>query len=756
MKKKYSKFKSRSGKAAVPLAMGIAGAVVGGMFGHPTIGFAIGMSLGYMLFPADNNTEMPQLSTYPVQRSDKGTPIPIIKGTRKVAGNIVWLGEMQPYTVKTGGGGGKGGGGGTSSKETRYRRSFLISICHGPAYVLRAWAGRDEIDISVMTVFIGADNGTDIPTAIGETHGAYRYICCAYFENYDLGTSTSLPNFTFEVSNSPVPVYVGRYAITNGYQTVSKYRADTDIDTDWAINGSWQSDSDFPGQRCLGKTSDGIIVGHQATTDYNLSIYAQLFDNAIGVVSAGDTITLGGVSATIIAVSYMTATKGLIYYNNLTGGTFVDNNVASNGSGGSITFFNNGYNSARLTKLDLDGNVNTSWGDNGHMPTIYPPISITADSNDNIYVGLDSPSSYSSIMSFDSSGVMRWNRGWETVNRYYANDYYDIVLTDDESSIICGTSGALIAPLNGANVHAILAATGETNTSFGVNGYYTIGTTGINVYAIKKDNQDRYYCHFSMLVVGSVRYSILRLDSSGVLDTSFGTGGYAGLNQQPITNDKFTWGNTIDLVGNILYTISHPWTTGSGFDRTIEYVNWYDESGNENRVKTISGLGNEPAYCISGGGGYFYLGGKAVDVDGEGIATVHWYASDGTFLGQYIDITPVTPVSNILKSNDGTDSNPVDIINDLLTNARYGAGIDESTYIDTTSFSLISSYCDAKELLFSFVFDKRKAVMDHIDYVLSHFQGYIFMSEGKINIGVYKEEASTFSINRNNLVVEDE
>jgi len=162
------------------------------------VGFLVGSVLGSMIFPADSDVGMPQAGTYPTQNSNKGIPVPIVYGTTRVAGNIIWMGDLQAYTVKHSSGGGKGGGDQTTSSETRYRRSFLIGICEGIADIRRAWKGKTEISVGDFTRFNGFEN-SGIATLTGEDYSDYPNMCCAFFEDYELGNSQAIPNFVFEV-----------------------------------------------------------------------------------------------------------------------------------------------------------------------------------------------------------------------------------------------------------------------------------------------------------------------------------------------------------------------------------------------------------------------------------------------------------------------------------------------------------------------------------------------------------------------------
>ncbi len=129
--------------AAVGAKLGATATIAGWGFTSASTGAMVGMAagglLGAMLFPPKSQThKMPPMASYPVQKVSKGTPIPIVFGTRKIAGNIVWMDDLISYQIEHKASGGKGGGGKTQSTfETRYKRSFLLLLCEGPAAVLR-------------------------------------------------------------------------------------------------------------------------------------------------------------------------------------------------------------------------------------------------------------------------------------------------------------------------------------------------------------------------------------------------------------------------------------------------------------------------------------------------------------------------------------------------------------------------------------------------------------------------------------------
>lgn len=104
------------------LALGIAGAVVGSFFGSPQIGFIIGSTLGGLLFP--EKVEYPALEDLKLQDSTYGRPIPMIFGTMRVAGNVIWqTPELKKHKQKS------GGKGGPEITSYTYSASWAVAWC---------------------------------------------------------------------------------------------------------------------------------------------------------------------------------------------------------------------------------------------------------------------------------------------------------------------------------------------------------------------------------------------------------------------------------------------------------------------------------------------------------------------------------------------------------------------------------------------------------------------------------------------------
>lgn len=255
---------------------------------NPVVGAIISVAggiLGAIVFPT-KIPKMDLMTSSTIQNASVGGAVSVVYGQVRMAGNIIWVGEVHPYSPDSGGGkkgGGKGGGKSQSGGINLYRRSFLIGLCEGPIVgISKAWKGKEEEPIANFTTFLGDGNtglatlmGT-IPTAptvwanvplisngsggvkaVRAAHGLttgttvaitestgyngnrvityidadsfsldgsvysadtegtitiqntgnvaynYKHLACAFFDEYDLGTSEAIPNFNFEVNRSP-------------------------------------------------------------------------------------------------------------------------------------------------------------------------------------------------------------------------------------------------------------------------------------------------------------------------------------------------------------------------------------------------------------------------------------------------------------------------------------------------------------------------------------------------------------------------
>ena len=194
-----------------------AGSATGLPFGAK-IGSLIGSTLGSFI---DSNARGggklasihgSRLADLAVQSSAYGKMIPIIYGTVRIGGNIIWsqnIKETITTSTSSAGGGGKGGGGKVSQTSSQYSYSatLAVAVCEGEiSEILRIWADAKQLDISQYTIRIYKGSETQMPDSlISAIEGAsktpaYRGLCYVVFEDFPLADfGNRIPNFSFEV-----------------------------------------------------------------------------------------------------------------------------------------------------------------------------------------------------------------------------------------------------------------------------------------------------------------------------------------------------------------------------------------------------------------------------------------------------------------------------------------------------------------------------------------------------------------------------
>ncbi|MEQ1789603.1 MAG: glycoside hydrolase TIM-barrel-like domain-containing protein [Rickettsiales bacterium] len=152
-----------------------------------------------------------RLADLAVQSSAYGKMIPIVYGSIRIGGNIIWSQPIKETIVTTNSsaGGGKGGGGriSQSSSSYSYSATLAVAVCEGEVSdVLRIWADAKQLDTSqyIIRIYKGSETQTSdslISSIEGvENTPAYRGLAYVVFEDFPLADfGNRIPNFSFEV-----------------------------------------------------------------------------------------------------------------------------------------------------------------------------------------------------------------------------------------------------------------------------------------------------------------------------------------------------------------------------------------------------------------------------------------------------------------------------------------------------------------------------------------------------------------------------
>jgi hypothetical protein len=146
------------------------------------------------------------------QSAQRGGVIPLVYGTTRVAVNIIDYDDFVSFQVNAQNATkGKGGGGGKSGKSgqkiTEYSASFIAGVCQGPIVGFgQAWYDKYLTTVSALPFVDSSNFGTDTQAPDPYWQSAHANKALAYagtanvaFANYNMGPSTTLPNFSFEV-----------------------------------------------------------------------------------------------------------------------------------------------------------------------------------------------------------------------------------------------------------------------------------------------------------------------------------------------------------------------------------------------------------------------------------------------------------------------------------------------------------------------------------------------------------------------------
>ena len=189
---------------------GLAGAYVGGAIDRAIFGTGAEDMQGSRL----------QDLTY--TSSVEGTPIPLLFGTMRMSGTVIWTTGLVETEHEEDSGGGSFGGGGSSYTYYTYSTSCAVALCEGPIVgVRRIWAdGKLMYDVgenadldtllasnassSSIRFYLGNETQSPDPTvqaAVGASNApAFRGTAYVVFVNLQLANyANRIPNFTFEV-----------------------------------------------------------------------------------------------------------------------------------------------------------------------------------------------------------------------------------------------------------------------------------------------------------------------------------------------------------------------------------------------------------------------------------------------------------------------------------------------------------------------------------------------------------------------------
>lgn len=156
------------------------------------------------------STEEPKIGALSIQSSAFGLPVPLFWGKSRLTGNMIWYGDFTPIAhTTTQSSGGKGGGGvETRNTSYTYTAAFVLGLSEGViSSIERVWSNKDKttfaaLGMTLLTGTIPQTPWSHLTTNHPSEALGYPGIACVAHSAFDLGSSASLPNLSFE-ANGP-------------------------------------------------------------------------------------------------------------------------------------------------------------------------------------------------------------------------------------------------------------------------------------------------------------------------------------------------------------------------------------------------------------------------------------------------------------------------------------------------------------------------------------------------------------------------
>ena len=697
----------------------------------------------------------PMMDGMPIQSSKKGTPIQKVYGTREVSGNVIYASKAEPYGEELIPGY-KIQGDKSDFDELPtlipgqgYRRSFLLAICEGPAVIISAKKGEKNLPLSDFTWFEG-NNNSGIRALTGKDYGDWPNLCCAFFDDYDLGPVGQLPNFTFVVASGTG--LAGKTLIYDlaGLQAMNDdlsadYVLMTDIDASDTVN--WNGGRGFipigePGDEYKG-TLDGrnhtISNLYQDTTTYGEytsfigvlgdPVHAsqnghvkklKLIDFTIANVRMGQTgLMIGSMGKSCTATDCYVSGSIHVYIGHKIGGFVggIGQDCQLTRCGAVLDFiepwesgsYNGGFyglnSSTGVVFTDCYARANIAQP-GGDCKTGIPTGGFGGEADENV-----------------DSGT--YTRCYAAGSIQYQNSCYTYIYDTRPSSFL---GGGFFGYVDNPTITSCYWDTEEGSSIYPDAAKFASG--------YKNERQGHHSSaaptdgHFHIIhdgqTTGEIAWDATEPTVQSAVDATFGIGEimmkqsgnpFQGHLKCMFYGPSYGYSVQPDMTFD-MSAIVPGGTTVSTYD---DITGVAPLSDSEITGKTTAQMQTQSIF------------------DGWDFDNV-WYMGDSGYPE--------------LRSHQltGEDMNPADIIEDIIEHTRYGSG--DTTIIDDTSLNICRDYWTAQNMLLSVVLNVQKPWLDWVDYILDHVGGIRFKSGGKQHFGVMKNDAAVDSITQYDFVHE--
>jgi len=739
-------------RIVLPIVAAVIGFVITG--GNPmgaVYGYGIGSMIAGALFPPEaENKQSSGPGQLQLSTSNYGGAIPVVYGARRVAGNLIWAGNLVTVAVEHDAGGGGCMGGDATYTTYEYYISFAMAICvgRGKQEVRRIFKNKDEYVYNrrdgraysitntqsliqqygcamagavingqivtgqlgtgsfAMTMYDGTQTTADPTMAAAVANPCpYKNLCYVVFPNFYLGNTPMMPQLSFEVSEvianeDAVPSVVDSLVYTSGEFICQQLYAEGYL---WLII----SDASANPIRIEKVNPDTMSVEDSATLN----------------LGTGETIAISGTPFGLS--TYLCYQGGFLYLLSL--------NRLSKISCASLS----------IQRQWFVGTVTIGYPD-GPDPWFYGAKSPYAMESDDYRpeTGANWENYWVKLGPVFDSGEWSWDKvGWSTgtnirgTERYQngisagpGSDYvsfwgegqlntpvpwsygsYNVVhyrLRDGYEELVTGNPLLSI----GEAIWTQPISAGSYRVIFNRDCICLLDSSDIVVASISRTS-------FSDEYIRSVAY--LAYNDTLYVST---TGGVRGLSIPELT---VTYGPYV-VASGMLCVQTDNWSDRILVMTTTGYCVVLDTSLNLVRSWSLASLGFTEQNGLSHEYYLPLIPAPNSNIRGLGHMFFVGYTSTGEYAGCTLIKMEYPP--DFLYVEDIT---PQDVSEDVLTNPFYGNGLS-SDIIDTEGNYAGKAYARDADLLIAPAFDRQRSILDALQYILQHHDGFITYYDGKI------------------------
>src|SRR5262249_50708998 len=162
--------------------------------------------MGGIVGGGSNAKQQKAVGSLQFQTSQQGGVIPLVYGTTRATPNLIEYDDFKATPSSRQGGVGKGGGGGKGGgQQYKYSASVIMGVCQGPVNGIgTVWWDKNVGTLPPLpaSIYLGSDGQPSDAywqTSHADRALGYSGTAIVVANNYAMGDTATLPNFSFEV-----------------------------------------------------------------------------------------------------------------------------------------------------------------------------------------------------------------------------------------------------------------------------------------------------------------------------------------------------------------------------------------------------------------------------------------------------------------------------------------------------------------------------------------------------------------------------